>query len=81
MLTNLLKDEFEKASEITGKKYRDIVDYYTLCKRHPEILHATSKSEDNILYTQIDWEENIALTEGLILSYTRDYIWFDEKLI
>jgi hypothetical protein len=67
----MLEDEFKEASKITGKSYEDITEYYALCK-----ARLTEQ-----IYTEYHYNEQQTEIREQALSYTRDYVWFDEKVI
>jgi hypothetical protein len=66
----MLEDEFRDASRITGKSYDLIADYYVACK----------KSLDATIHTEFEFYELKNDVKDLALSFTRDYVWFDEKM-
>ena len=67
----MLEDEFREASKITRKSYEDIANYYFLCKRRL----------DYYVYSEFEYQSVRKEIMEQALSYTRDYVWFDEKTI
>jgi hypothetical protein len=67
----MLEDEFREASKITGKSYEDIAGYYALCK--------TRLTQQ--IYTEYHYHEQQTEIREQALSFTRDYVWFDERKI
>lgn len=68
----MLEEEFREASTITGKSYEDIAGYYQLCK--------TRLEEHPIYNTEFEYYEKATEIREQALSYTRDYVWFDERI-
>lgn len=67
----MLENEFRESAKITGKSYEDITEYYQLCKK--QLTEHT--------YTEYEYNEKQVEIREQAISYTRDYVWFDERII
>ena len=70
-LDKFLEKEFREAAKTTKKKYGVIKAYFYEALRHCEIK--------SLAYTEFEDKQYTKMSTDAALSYTRDYIWFDEK--
>ena len=70
-IDSVIEKEFKEAAKTTKKQYCSIVSYFFTAMNVLE-------TKDPV-YTDFHHKENNKLATDLALSYTRDYIWFDEK--
>jgi hypothetical protein len=69
-IDHVIEKEFKEASRITKKPYSDIANYFL------GALHKLDSVE--VVYTEMEYKETISKYKDVALTYTRDFIWFDE---
>jgi len=81
-----IEKQFIEAFKITGKSPINIIKYYLTCKNKLDSSEYVKKhfnvirEEINMIYTEVEYDEHIYHIEEEAMAFTRDYVWFDEKM-